>query len=63
VQAHDDGLANSKGPPVVKAWNAVLAETLEAGGKPAGTRGRLAIPVAGDDAKATWTVRPAIEMP
>ncbi len=38
------------GRPVVKAWNAVLAATLEAGGRPAGTPGRLAIPVAGDDA-------------
>jgi predicted dinucleotide-binding enzyme len=49
------------GRPVVKAWNAVLAETLEAGGKPAGTHGRLAIPVAGDDAKATWTARQLVD--
>lgn len=49
------------GRPVVKAWNAVLAETLEAGGKPAGTPGRLAIPVAGDDAKAAATARQLVD--
>jgi len=49
------------GRPVVKAWNAVLAETLEAGGKPAGTPGRLAIPVAGDDAKAAGTARQLVD--
>ncbi|MGJ7498244.1 NADPH-dependent F420 reductase [Variovorax sp. RT4R15] len=49
------------GRPVVKAWNAVLAATLEAGGKPAGSPGRLAIPVAGDDAKATATARQLVD--
>ena len=49
------------GRPVVKAWNAVLAATLEAGGRPAGTPGRLAIPVAGDDAKATATARQLVD--
>jgi predicted dinucleotide-binding enzyme len=49
------------GRPVVKAWNAVLAATLEAGGRPAGTPGRLAIPVAGDDATATATARQLVD--
>jgi len=49
------------GRPVVKAWNAVLAETLEAGGKPTSTPGRLAIPVAGDDAKATAIARQLVD--
>lgn len=40
------------GRPVIKAWNAVLATTLAERGKPAGTAGRIALPVAGDDAKA-----------
>lgn len=40
------------GRPVVKAWNAALAETLRSRGKPAGAAQRLALPVAGDDAGA-----------
>jgi 8-hydroxy-5-deazaflavin:NADPH oxidoreductase len=43
------------GRPVIKAWNAVLAATLSEGGRPVGTPGRIAIPVAGDDAKAKAT--------
>lgn len=40
------------GRAVIKAWNAVLSHTLSECGKPDGTPGRIAIPVAGDDAKA-----------
>lgn len=40
------------GRPVVKAWNAVLAATLAERGKPANAAGRIAVPVAGDDATA-----------
>ncbi|MCQ9132168.1 NADPH-dependent F420 reductase [Streptomyces hilarionis] len=40
------------GRPVVKAWNAALAETQRTKGVPAGTPGRLAIPVAGDSEEA-----------
>lgn len=43
------------GRPVIKAWNAVLAATLSEGGRPVGTPGRIAIPVAGDDARAKAT--------
>jgi predicted dinucleotide-binding enzyme len=39
------------GRPVIKAWNAVLAYTLETRGKPAGSPGRIALPVSGDDVK------------
>jgi predicted dinucleotide-binding enzyme len=38
------------GRPVVKAWNAVLSHTLSNKGTPEGASGRIAIPVAGDDA-------------
>ncbi|HBI71468.1 MAG TPA: 3-hydroxyisobutyrate dehydrogenase [Massilia sp.] len=41
--------------PVVKAWNAVLSHTLAENGKPEGEAGRIAIPVAGDDAQAKAT--------
>lgn len=40
------------GRPVIKAWNAVLSHTLTENGKPDGAGGRIAIPVAGDDAGA-----------
>lgn len=40
------------GRPVVKTWNAALAQTLSGRGQSAGTLGRLALPVAGDSAKA-----------
>jgi hypothetical protein len=43
------------GRPVIKAWNAVLSHTLSDRGKPEGTLGRIAIPIAGDDAKAKGT--------
>ncbi|MEV7734504.1 NAD(P)-binding domain-containing protein [Streptomyces sp. NPDC088921] len=38
--------------PVIKAWNAALAETQRTRGVPAGTPGRIAIPVAGDSEEA-----------
>ncbi|GAB3548754.1 NAD(P)-binding domain-containing protein [Arthrobacter tumbae] len=56
VKALDDGRVESLwvseqiGRPVVKAWNAILSGTLEAKGSAAGQAGRLAIPVAGDEA-------------
>lgn len=40
------------GRPLVKAWNAVLAATLAEKGVPSGAPGRIALPVAGDDARA-----------
>ena len=40
------------GRPVVKTFNAFLAHTLSDGGKPSGAPGRIAIPLAGDDAGA-----------
>jgi len=38
------------GRPVVKVFNNILADHLEKAGKPAGTPGRIGLPVAGDDA-------------
>lgn len=37
---------------MVKAWNAVLAGTLQTKGTPAGTPGRIAVPVAADSDEA-----------
>ena len=39
------------GRPVIKAWNAVLSQTFAEKGRPEDTPGRIAIPVAGDDAQ------------
>ncbi|MFF2672112.1 NADPH-dependent F420 reductase [Streptomyces niveus] len=40
------------GRPVVKAWNAALAETQRTKGVPAGTPGRISIPVAANSQEA-----------
>lgn len=54
IQALDEGqvesvwVAEQLGRPVAKAWNAVLAGSLETKGKAAGSPGRIAIAVAGD---------------
>ena len=49
------------GHPVVKAWNAALAETQRTMGKPAGSPDRIAIPVAGDSAKARAIVMQLVD--
>ncbi len=45
-------VAEQLGRPVVKAWNAALAGTLQTRGLPAGTPGRIALPVAADSDEA-----------
>jgi predicted dinucleotide-binding enzyme len=58
IPAMDDGqveaiwTSEQLGRPVTKAWNCVLAQTLTERGTPAGTPGRIALPVAGDDSAA-----------
>ncbi|MFE1363017.1 NADPH-dependent F420 reductase [Streptomyces anulatus] len=58
VDAVEDGQVESLwvgehlGRPVVKAWNAALAGTLQTRGAPAGTPGRIALPVAADSEEA-----------
>ncbi len=44
------------GRPVIKAFNNIRAQHLMENGKPAGTPGRIALPVAGDDPRAKQTV-------
>lgn len=44
------------GHPVVKAFNNIYAQHLLEGGKPKGTKGRIALPVAGDDPRAKQVV-------
>jgi hypothetical protein len=45
-------VAQHLGRPVLKAFNNIMAHSLNEGGLPAGTPGRIALPVAGDDARA-----------
>jgi predicted dinucleotide-binding enzyme len=49
-------VAQQLGRPVVKAFNNIYAEHLRNLGKPAGTPERIALPIAGDDARAKAVV-------
>ncbi|HEX3369451.1 MAG TPA: NAD(P)-binding domain-containing protein, partial [Candidatus Cybelea sp.] len=49
-------VAAALGRPVIKAFNVMYAERLGSLGKPKGTPARVAIPVAGDDARAKGIV-------
>lgn len=58
IDAIEDGMVESQwvaqqlGRPVIKAFNNIYAARLQNFGLPAGTIGRMALPVAGDDRKA-----------
>jgi 8-hydroxy-5-deazaflavin:NADPH oxidoreductase len=58
IDAIENGMPESQwvaqqlGRPVIKAFNNIYAAHLQNFGLPAGTTGRVAIPVAGDDPKA-----------
>lgn len=58
IPALEDGqveslwVAEQIGRPIVKAWNSILADSLARCGTPAGTPGRIALPVAADDDRA-----------
>ena len=62
IEAIEAGLPESRwveqqlGRPVVKAFNNIYARHLLDLGRPAGTAGRIALPVAGDDAAAKAVV-------
>ena len=49
------------GHPVVKAFNNIFAASLKDNGKPAGTPGRIALPIAGDDPKPKQTVMQLVD--
>jgi predicted dinucleotide-binding enzyme len=58
IEEIEAGLAESAwvakmiGRPVIKAFNSISFTSLRDGGRPAGAPGRIALPVAGDDAPA-----------
>ncbi|MBV8460316.1 MAG: NAD(P)-binding domain-containing protein [Candidatus Eremiobacteraeota bacterium] len=54
-------VARQIGRPVVKAFNTIYAQHLLENGKPKATPGRIALPVAGDDAKAKAVVMRLID--
>lgn len=49
-------VSDQVGRPLVKAWNAILAQTLVELGSTPGTANRIAIPIAGDDLAAKRVV-------
>lgn len=63
----EDGLTESGwvqqqlGHPVIKAFNNIYAAHLLTNGKPQGTPGRVALPVAGDDARAKKIVMDLVD--
>jgi predicted dinucleotide-binding enzyme len=67
IAAIESGMTESRwvsgqlGREVVKAFNNIRAQHLLDFGKPAGTPGRIALPVAGDDAKAKAIVMELID--
>ncbi len=62
IAAVEDGLPESRwveqqlGHPVIKAFNNIYAQHLRERGRPQGTPGRIALPVAGDNAAAKSVV-------
>ena len=54
-------VARQLGRPVIKAFNNIYAKHLLERGRPAGTPGRIALPVAGDDARAKAVVLRLVE--
>jgi predicted dinucleotide-binding enzyme len=54
-------VAQQLGRPVVKAFNNIMSHSLAEGGLPAGTTGRIALPVAGDDPRAKTVVMGIID--
>jgi predicted dinucleotide-binding enzyme len=67
IDAIEGGTAESRwveqqiGHPVIKAFNNILAAHLQNNGKPAGSFGRIALPIAGDDPRAKQTVMRLID--
>jgi len=67
IDAIEDGMVESRwvqqqlGRPVIKAFNNIYADHLRDNGRPAGTPGRIALPVAGDDDRAKAVVMQLID--
>jgi 8-hydroxy-5-deazaflavin:NADPH oxidoreductase len=60
-QIESEWVSQQIGHPVIKAWNNVLADVLANKGQPAGTLGRIALSVAGDDPAAKAEVSALVD--
>lgn len=60
-QPDSEWVAQQVGRPVIKAFNNILAESLDELGRPSGDAGRLAITVAGDDDSAKAAVMDLVD--
>lgn len=60
-QTESGWVASVLGRPVVKAFNNILAANLESSGLPKGAPGRIALPIAGDDARARAAVMALVD--
>jgi len=67
IEGIESGLTESRwverqlGRPVIKAFNNIYAKHLLERGRPAGAKGRIALPVAGDDKRAKQVVLKLVE--
>ncbi len=67
IKEIENGMTESRwverqlGHPVIKAFNNIYAKHLLEHGKPAGTKGRIALPVAGDDGRAKAAVMKLVD--
>lgn len=67
IDAIEQGMTESRwvahqlGRPVIKTFNNIYADHLRDNGRPAGTSGRIALPVAGDDGAAKKVVMQLID--
>lgn len=67
IEAIEGGMPESRwveqhlGRPVIKAFNNIYAKHLLEKGLPAGTRGRIALPIAGDDQRAKAVVQSLVD--
>jgi predicted dinucleotide-binding enzyme len=60
-QTESGWVASVLGRPVVKAFNNIMTASLESGGLPKGVPGRIALPIAGDDARARAAVMALVD--
>lgn len=67
IEAIEEGMVESRwvaqqiGRPVIKVFNNIYAQHLRDNGRPAGTHGRIALPVAGDDDRAKAVVMQLVD--
>ncbi|WP_411823142.1 NADPH-dependent F420 reductase [Leptospira sp. 'Mane'] len=67
IKALDDGMIESEwiskhiNYPVVKALNSIIFLSFDRNGRPSGTKGRIALPISGDDVKSKEVIAKIID--